>query len=254
MMAGAPLDASGQPNVGAVALQRFFALHVAVLPTLFMPLLGLHLWLVQKHGNAIPPSEQGKPTTKTVPFFPNFLFKDLVVWLLCLNLLTVLAAFFPWELGEVADIAKPMPPGIHPEWYFMSQFELLKLVPANVAGIDGEMVGMGSSRIGAGLWALVPLWDRGSDTAARLKRINYVGYRRGGGADRPHHARLRRVAQELNAMYPSLDIPWSAAPGSSGSSPSSTSSSATSAWAAGSTCRCSRRTRAKRATSRCSPT
>ena len=81
MMAGAPLDASGQPNVGAVALQRFFALHVAVLPTLFMPLLGLHLWLVQKHGNAIPPSEQDKPTTKTVPFFPNFLFKDLVVWL-----------------------------------------------------------------------------------------------------------------------------------------------------------------------------
>ena len=175
MMAGAPLDASGQPNVGAVALQRFFALHVAVLPTLFMPLLGLHLWLVQKHGNAIPPSEQDKPTTKTVPFFPNFLFKDLVVWLLCLNLLTVLAAFFPWELGEVADIAKPMPPGIHPEWYFMSQFELLKLVPANVAGIDGEMVGMGLFTIGAGLWALVPLWDRGSDTAARLKRINYIG-------------------------------------------------------------------------------
>jgi len=176
MMLGAPLDSAGEPNVGAVSLQRFFALHVAVLPTLFMPLLGLHLWLVQKHGNAIPPSEEGRPTTRTVPFYPNFLFKDLVVWLLCLNLLTVLAAFSPWELGEAVDVAKPMPPGIHPEWYFMAQFELLKLVPAHVGPIDGEMVGMALFTLAALLWAVVPLWDRGTNAGARLRRINYVGF------------------------------------------------------------------------------
>ena len=175
-LAGAPMDASGQPQVGGVALQRFFALHVAVLPALYMPLLGLHLWLVQKHGNAIPPSEVGRPTTKTVPFFPNFLLKDVVVWLLCLNLLTALAALFPWELGEVADVAKAMPPGIHPEWYFMSQYELLKLVPPRVFGIDGEMIGMGLFTGAAGVWAMVPLWDRGTDAGLRLRRINYVGF------------------------------------------------------------------------------
>jgi cytochrome b6 len=176
LLAGAPLDASGQPNVGAVALQRFFALHVAVMPTLFMPILGLHLWLVQKHGNAIPPSEEGKPTTKTVPFFPNFLYKDLVVWLLALNLLTILAAFFPWELGDVYDVAKPMPPGVKPEWYFLSQYELLKLMPAKVGPVEGELFGMGLFTLGAGFWAMVPIWDRGTDKGARLKRINYVGY------------------------------------------------------------------------------
>ena len=31
---------------------------------LFMPLLGFHLWLVQKHGNAVPPSEEAKPPSE----------------------------------------------------------------------------------------------------------------------------------------------------------------------------------------------
>ena len=32
-----------------------------ILPALFVPLLVLHLWLVQRHGNAVPPSEEAKP-------------------------------------------------------------------------------------------------------------------------------------------------------------------------------------------------
>jgi len=175
-LAGAPLDEYGAPQVGAVTLQRFFALHVAVMPTLYMPLLGLHLWMVQKHGNAIPPSEVDRPTTRTMPFFPNFLYKDLVVWLLCLNLLTFLAAIYPWELGPMAEPAQPAPPGIHPEWYFMAQFELLKMVPAHVLGLDGELFGMGIFTLAALAWAAVPLWDRGNDAKLRLKRINYAGF------------------------------------------------------------------------------
>ena len=175
-LAGAPLDEFGAPQVGAVTLQRFFALHVAVMPTLYMPLLGLHLWMVQKHGNAVPPSEEGQPTTRTMPFFPNFLYKDLVVWLLCLNLLTFLAAIYPWELGPMAEPAQPAPPGIHPEWYFMAQFQLLKMVPAHVLGLDGELFGMGIFTLAALAWAAVPLWDRGSDAKQRLKRINYAGF------------------------------------------------------------------------------
>lgn len=48
----------GGAEVNEFTVQRFFALHVVVLPALFLPLLGFHLWLVQKHGNAVPPSEE----------------------------------------------------------------------------------------------------------------------------------------------------------------------------------------------------
>ena len=62
----------GGPEVTEFTVQRFFALHVVVLPALFIPLLGFHLWLVQKHGNALPPSEEAKPESqrKSIPFMP----------------------------------------------------------------------------------------------------------------------------------------------------------------------------------------
>ena len=52
------------PRRDASTVQRFFALHVVVLPAVFLSLLGFHLWLVQKHGNAAPPSEEAKPADK----------------------------------------------------------------------------------------------------------------------------------------------------------------------------------------------
>ena len=42
----------GGTDVSEFTVQRFFALHVVVLPALFLPLLAFHLWLVQRHGRA----------------------------------------------------------------------------------------------------------------------------------------------------------------------------------------------------------
>ena len=151
----------GGPEVGSATLQRFFTLHVIVLPALFAPLLGLHLWLVQKHGNALPPGEEAKPETerKAVPFFPNFAMRDMAVWLIVLNILALLAAFFPWQLDAAADPLKAAPVGIHPEWYFMSQFEALKIIGRLVEGLKGEFAGIGLFTLAIGLWAAVPLFD-----------------------------------------------------------------------------------------------
>ena len=92
----------GGPDVSEFTVQRFFALHVVVLPALFLPLLGFHLWLVQQHGNAVPPSEEAKPASerKSMPFMPNFLRKDLAMWLISLNILALLASVFPVVAGQ----------------------------------------------------------------------------------------------------------------------------------------------------------
>ncbi|TAN37307.1 MAG: cytochrome bc complex cytochrome b subunit [Verrucomicrobia bacterium] len=165
------------PEVNEFTLQRFFTLHVVVLPLLFIPLLAFHLFLIQKHGNALPPAERLKPAAgrKTIPFFPNFMLKDLAVWLIAINVLALLAAFYPWQLGPQADPIKPAPIGIHPEWYFMSQFELLKVVGRFLPGVSGEVAGIGLFTIGMVLWALVPLFDLETTGGRRGRAITYFG-------------------------------------------------------------------------------
>lgn len=165
----------GGPEVNENTLQRFFALHVVVFPLLFLPILIFHLWLVQKHGNAVPSGEEAKPITarKSVPFFPNFLMKDLAMWLITLNVLALFASFFPWQLGNQADPLKPAPEGIHPEWYFMSSFQVLKIFGNWFPGATGEMLGMSVFTLGLLLWFLLPLYDTGSRRGRRARLATY---------------------------------------------------------------------------------
>ena len=169
----------GGLEVGDFTVQRFFALHVVVLPALFVPLLGFHLWLVQKHGNAAPPSVEALPPAerKSMPFFPNFLRKDLAMWLITLNVLALLASVFPWELGKQYDPLAPAPLGIHPEWYFMSPFELLKLLGQVkfLQGEAGEILGMLLFTVGIVLWLLIPFYDNDKESGQRGRTAHYFG-------------------------------------------------------------------------------
>jgi quinol-cytochrome oxidoreductase complex cytochrome b subunit len=167
----------GGPDVTEFTIQRFFALHVVVLPLIFIPVLGIHLWLVQKHGNAVPPGEERKPESarRSIPFFPNFLMKDMAVWLIVLNVLAVLAAIYPWQLGPAADSLAPAPIGIHPEWYFMAPFEALKVFGGWFPGVTGELFGIGLFTVGGVLWALIPLFDTSSTNGRRARIALYFG-------------------------------------------------------------------------------
>jgi cytochrome b6 len=168
----------GGPEVNEFTIQRFFALHVVVLPALFLPLLGIHLWLVQKHGNAVLPSEEAIPVhqRRSIPFFPNFLAKDLAMWLIALNVLALLASLFPWDLGEPADPIKPAPAGIHPEWYFMSQFQVLKILGNWLPGAAGEAAGLMIFNLGLVLWLLIPLFDTSSKFGQRARWATWFGF------------------------------------------------------------------------------
>jgi cytochrome b6 len=167
----------GGPEVSEFTVQRFFALHVVVLPALFLPLLGFHLWLVQRHGNAMPPSEEAKHPSdrKTMPFMPNFLRKDLAMWLISLNILALLASVFPWALGKQFDPLAPAPLGIHPEWYFMSPFEMLKMLGSILPGASGEIVGMLLVNVAIVLWLLIPFYDSTRESGRRGRIAHYFG-------------------------------------------------------------------------------
>ena len=144
----------GGENVTGATLTRFYAFHVAILPALTTALLGAHVLLVQLQGMSTPPDYK---KGRSMPFFPNFLLRDAVGWLVALGILAALAAIFPWELGEKADPFAPAPKGIRPEWFFVWMFQTLKIVPAHVWVFEGErlaIVGFGLLLV---LIATVPL-------------------------------------------------------------------------------------------------
>jgi cytochrome b6 len=62
-------------------------------------------------------------------------------------------------LGQKADPFAPTPAGIRPEWYFLAQFQTLRLLPAKILGIDGELVGAMGFGAAAGLWLALPLLE-----------------------------------------------------------------------------------------------
>jgi cytochrome b6 len=167
----------GGDEVTGATLTRFYGFHVAILPALTTALLGLHLLIVQRHGMSVPPRVQ--LPVRTMKFFPNFLLRDLMGWLIALATLAALAAIFPWELGEKADPFSPAPAGIRPEWYFVFMFQTLKFLPAKIGPVDGEVLGVIAFGIAGVALFLTPLLDRGGVaarwfTAAGVVAILYV--------------------------------------------------------------------------------
>jgi quinol-cytochrome oxidoreductase complex cytochrome b subunit len=95
-----------------------------------------------------------------IRFFPNFALREVMAWYVALGALGALAAIFPWSLGVKADPFASAPAGIKPEWYFLFMFQTLKVIPAKLLGMDGEMLGiLAFGLIGAGVLFL-PFLDR----------------------------------------------------------------------------------------------
>jgi quinol-cytochrome oxidoreductase complex cytochrome b subunit len=165
-------------NVTGETLARFYAVHVAILPYLTFVLMGIHLYLVQKHGMSIPESvlkQRGSADrVRSMPFVPHFLLRDMVGWYVALGLLAALAAVFPRELGEKADPFGVAPPGLKPEWYFLFMFQTLKELPAHVLGMEGEVLGVLFFGLCGLAILLVPFLDRGPRSRRVLVVLAWV--------------------------------------------------------------------------------
>ena len=154
----------GGDDVTGATLSRFYGLHVAVLPAITTALVALHLLFVQRQGMSVPPGVEKKlkpgERLPQMPFFPNYILRDVLAWYVVIAVLAALAAFYPWELGTKADPFAVVPPGIRPEWYFLAMFHTLKLVPSHVLGFEGERLGVIAFGMAALFLVLVPFLDR----------------------------------------------------------------------------------------------
>jgi len=162
----------GGTDVSPETLTRMFSLHVVLLPGLLLLMLSAHLMLVQVLGTSSPIGYKEAGLVKGYEkFFPTFLAKDAIGWLIGFGLLIYLAVMFPWEIGVQADPLGSAPVGIKPEWYFWAQFQLLK----DFTFEGGELLAIVLFTVGAIVWILVPFLDRQASKEQRSPVFTILG-------------------------------------------------------------------------------
>jgi cytochrome b6 len=164
--------ARGGPDVTVDTIGRFYLLHVTVLPAVVLAVLGLHLLFIQIQGVSEPDSFAAQPAyhKRYDKFFSEFLLAEVPVWLFLSVLLVALAALWPRELSPEADPFASAPEGIKPEWYFLSQFQLLKLFPGDI-----ELAGITLLALLPVALLVVPFVDRAVPSNRRGRIVTALG-------------------------------------------------------------------------------
>ena len=159
----------GGDTVSDMTLTRFFAVHVALLPTVLLALISLHLFLVRYHHiSPLARTDVPEPTAAEIlanggkPYFPDHFKKELLIAYAALALIVLLAVVTKPTLGKPAN---PLvtPAGIKPEWYFLPVYQSLKYVPGwlGVLGNNAFLLFL----------LLLPLLDRNPERHPRRRKL-----------------------------------------------------------------------------------
>jgi cytochrome b6 len=166
----------GGEDVTGDTLTRFFGFHVSILPVFLLAFLAVHVYLIQKQGMSIPvEAERKKEKMKELPFWPNFVYREMVVWLILAGVLFSVAVFFPPSLDKAADLMAPAPEGIRPEWYFLFLFQMLKIFPSKILFINGDTLAVLLIFLGVVAFFFLPLIDN-KPAEKKGKIITVIAY------------------------------------------------------------------------------
>ena len=162
----------GGEEVTGETLTRMFSVHVVLLPGLLLLLLSAHLLLVQILGTSAPIGYKETGRIKGYEkFFPTFLAKDAIGWLIGFGLILYLAVVLPGPIGLEANPLSPAPEGIKPEWYFWAQFLMLK----DFSFEGGELLAIVLITLGAVIWFMVPFLDRKASREEKSPIFTIIG-------------------------------------------------------------------------------
>ncbi|YP_009271152.1 cytochrome b (mitochondrion) [Sitophilus oryzae] len=117
-------------------LNRFFTFHF-LLPFIITALVMIHLFFLHQTGSNNPLGLNSN--IDKVPFYPYFILKDLVGFLIMMMALTLLSLTNPYLLSDPDNFipANPLvtPAHIQPEWYFLFAYAILRSIPNKLGGV-----------------------------------------------------------------------------------------------------------------------
>jgi len=164
---------------GQAFLNRFFMLHVLLLPLVIMALIGLHFGTLRiphvnnQEGEEIDFEEEAakykagnKKESKVIAFANDFLAKDMFVVSVFLIFFFYLV-FYHYNFAmdpvnfDPADGLKT-PAHIYPEWYFLWSYEILRPFSTNVG-----LIAFGFAQV---IFFLLPFLDRSPNAKPAHKR------------------------------------------------------------------------------------
>ncbi|HLK65634.1 MAG TPA: cytochrome b N-terminal domain-containing protein [Bryobacteraceae bacterium] len=143
----------GGDGIGVVTFARFYGLHVLLLPPFTLLLIGVHVFLVRKHGVAPAPGDELVPKKQ---FYPHQVFMDTVAVSIAFAVLFLMAVAVRVPLEQLADPTDTTYTP-RPEWYFLFLFQTLKLFPGALE-VVGSVILPGLAVL---TLILVPFIDRG---------------------------------------------------------------------------------------------
>lgn len=117
----------GGGTMGTATINRFFGLHVWLMPAALVLLVGAHLAIFRFNGSA-GPIKDDRRGMKPGRFWPDQMFMDGFISLLVFFVIIFLSFVLPPFLDAKADPTNSqfIP---YPAWYFLALFGLLNLVP-----------------------------------------------------------------------------------------------------------------------------
>jgi ubiquinol-cytochrome c reductase cytochrome b subunit len=124
---------SGGAGMGTLTINRFFGLHVWLMPALLALLAVSHLVVFRHNGSAGPPVDTDLKKLPQGRFWPNQMFMDAIASFAVFAIMVLLAIFAPPGLDDKADPTKQFI--AYPAWYFLALYGLLRL-----AGLTPESV------------------------------------------------------------------------------------------------------------------
>lgn len=161
----------GGTETSVLTMQHIFAVHVWLLPIVVIMFIPIHIFLVRKTGeqgmaleyknSKLPDSDTNKwkRPDGTVPFFPDQLYKDMIVALGVFVVVYFLAIHFGAAVGPMYS---PLSLHFAPEadWYFLASEELLKYFPGHGLIIFSTFL---VPIIGFVILFALPFFDRGHE-------------------------------------------------------------------------------------------
>lgn len=166
----------GDYNVSGVTLNRFFALHVVLVPLIFVGLVFMHILALHNVGSNNPDGidikkhkdAQGKPLDG-VRFHPYYTVKDTFGLGVFLIFFAIVIFYKPDFFGLFLEApnyvpANPMqtPEHIAPVWYMTPYYAILRAVPNKIMGV----MAMGGSIV---VFFFLPWLDRSPVLSIRYK-------------------------------------------------------------------------------------